>query len=227
MARAQPGTSRRKSATWDEDQKLIAIAIKHHQEWIASRASYPTSWNYVVLQSWRDVSANPETGYQKYATKFAELAGNHNTQPILYITAPNYQNAKAVTEPIDPEAALNEVRIAATLAKKIHAIVVPVPLAVYRLQKAGSPITLRYENDMHPNQCCAYLTACLFYAAVFNKSPVGLKLSQVTETKISDSQKPGCDPDGHPLTRVFTDEERTLLQRTAWETIQAFRKNEF
>lgn len=104
---------------------------------------------------------------------------------------------------------------------------VPVPLAVYRLQKNGTALTLRYQNDGHPNQCGAYLTACLFYAAVFDKSPEGLTLSQVIETKIVDRTKPTSDPDGNPITRVFTDAERQLMQRTAWETIAAFRKGEF
>jgi len=49
----------------------------------------------------------------------------------------------------------------------------------------------------------------------------------VVETKIVDSNKPGCDPDGNPLRRVFTETERKLLQRTAWETMEAFRRNEF
>lgn len=225
---ARKRTDNRKSTRWAEEQKLITkSAIKHHQEWIKDRSRFPATWNYVVLQSWQDVSANPETGYQKYATKFIELAKQQNTKPILYITAPNNQNANLVKEPLAPEATLKELHIVADLAKRTGAIVVPVPLAVYRLQKAGAPITLRYENDMHPNQACAYLTACLFYAAVFNKSPEGLMLNEVTETKIVDPDKPDQDPDGHPLKRTFTDAERMLLQRTAWETIEAFRKGDY
>lgn len=94
-------------------------------------------------------------------------------------------------------------------------------------RKAGPRIPLRYKNDGHPNQYGAYLTACLLYAAVFNKSPEGLSLSQVVETKIVDKKHPNNDPDGNPLQRVFTDDERRLIQRTAWESILAFRKGEF
>ena len=177
--------------------------------------------------SWQDVSANPETGYLKYAAKFAELARQQNTKVILYITAPYSQNKEPVTEPIEKARALTEVRLASELAKRTGAIVVPVPLAVYRLQKNGTALTLRYQNDGHPNQYGAYLTACLFYAAVFGKSPEGLTLSQVVETKIVDRAKPASDPDGNPIKREFTDAERRLLQRTAWEAIEALRKGEF
>lgn len=220
-------TPTRKPMQWMGDRQTIKTAIANHEAWITNRKDYPPAWNYVVLQSWQDVSSNPETGYVKYATKFAEVAKQQHTKVILYVTAPYSQNKEPVTEPIEKERALKEVRIASDLAKKIDAIVVPVPLAVYRLQKKGTALTFRYTNDGHPNQCGAYLTACLFYAAVFGKSPEGLALSQVVETKIVDRKKPNSDPDGHPLTRVFTDAERLLMQRTAWETIEAFRKGEF
>ncbi|MCX6893995.1 MAG: hypothetical protein NTZ16_00475 [Verrucomicrobia bacterium] len=209
------------------DRQNIQTAIAKHEEWMAGRTNFPAAWNYVVLQSWQDVSANPETGYLKYATKFIEAAKQQNTRPILYITAPYSQNMAPVTEPIEKERALMEVRLASELAKQTGALVVPVPLAVYRLQKAGTSLTFRYKNDGHPNQCGAYLTACLFYAAVFNKSPEGLPLSEVVETKIVDRKKPTSDPDGNPIRRVFTDAERKLMQRTAWETMEAFRKGEF
>ena len=226
--RTRANASKREAAQWMGDRRLIIKnAIPNHESWMAHRKDFPPAWNYVVLQSWQDVNPDPEIGYLQYATKFIEVARQQNTQPILYITAPYSQNMVPVTEPIEKERALMEVRLAADLAKKTGALVVPVPLAVYRLQKAGIPLTLRYKNDGHPNQICAYLTACLFYAAVFNKSPEGLSLSEVVETKIVDSNKPGCDPDGNPLRRVFTEAERKLLQRTAWETMEAFRRNEF
>lgn len=224
---ARAKSTARKGTRWAGDRPSIKTAIANHEAWIANRKSYPSAWNYVVLQSWQDVSDNPATGYVKYATKFAELARQQNTGVILYLTAPYSQNKAPVKEPIEKERALRELHIAADLAKTTGALVVPVPLAVYLLQKKGTDLTLRYINDGHPNQCGAYLTACLFYAAVFNRSPEGLPLSQVVETKIVDPKKPDCDPDGNPRKRVFSDAERTLLQRTAWEATEAFRQGDF
>lgn len=224
---AQGKKPAKKPTQWTGDRQTMKQAIANHEEWISNRKNYPSAWDYVVLQSWQDMSANPETGYLKFASKFADVAKQQNTKVVLYITAPYSQNSTPVTEPLEKERALGEVRIAANLAKKIGAIVVPVPLAVYRLQRNGTSMTFRYKNDGHPNQYGAYLTACLLYSAVFNKSPEGLGLSEVVETKIIDRKKPDCDPDGNPLKRVFTDEERKLLQRTAWETMEAFRKGDY
>lgn len=215
------------SGQWKVDRGVMQQAIAQHQNWLAQRANYTKPWTYVSLQSWQDVTPDMETGYAKYAVQFSEVAAKYHTRPILYITAPYALNASPVTAPLEPARALGEVKIARAIAEKTGALVVPVPLAIYRLQKNGTDLTFRYLKDGHPNQCGAYLTACLFYAAVFNKSPEGLTLSQVTDTKIVDPAKPDADPDGKPLTRVFTDAERTLMQRTAWETMEAFRKGDF
>ena len=121
---------------------------------------------------------------------------------------------------------------------------VMVPLAINLAQASTEPVartlTFCYKNDFHPNQTMAYLTACTLYAAVFNKSPEGLLFNKVTETKsqnihgeaVADGEKTNAlsskvNPDGGPLERVFTDEERLFLQRTAWQAVEAFRKGEF
>jgi hypothetical protein len=220
-------TAVQKSASrWADDQGIIQRAVENHELWIKNRSSYP-AWDYVVLQSWQDVKDDSGTGYVKYATRFAELAKKQNTKVILYITASYSQNSGPVEAPLEKARALHETRIAYELAKKTDAIVVPVPLAIYLLQKNGTDLTLRFKTDGHPNQCGAYLTACLFYASVYGKSPEGLTLSHVTETKIVDKKKPDCDPDGGPLTRVFSDAERALMQRIAWEAAESFRSGSF
>jgi len=224
---ATQGRPKDKNKQWTGDRKLIGGAIRNHEAWMANRNTLPSHWEYVVLQSWQDMNPDPATGYLKYAAKFAEIAKAQDTKVVLYITAPYSQNQKPVTEPIEEERALMEVRLAAKLAKEIGALVVPVPLAIQRLQKKGTDLTFRYKNDGHPNQYGAYLTACLLYAAVFNKSPEGLGLTEVVDTKIVDPKKPDSDPDGNPIKRVFTEAERTLMQRTAWETMEAFRKGEY
>ncbi len=225
-----PGTKPAMTAEpvqWQVDREVMKQAVANHRTWLTQRSHYTQPWDFVSLQSWQDVSPDMETGYAKYAFRFEEIAEKTHTKVILYITAPYSQNDNPVKAPLEPARALGEMKIARAIAAKTGALVVPVPLALYRLQKNGTDLTFRYHKDGHPNQYGAYLTACLFYAAVFDKSPEGLTLSQVTETKIVDPAKPNADPDGNPLTRVFTDAERTLMQRTAWETMVAFRKGEF
>lgn len=62
----------------------------------------------------------------------------------------------------------------------------------------------------------AYLTACTFYAALFRRSPEGLAIDRVTDTRSQDKQR-DKDRDGGPLKRTFSVKDRTDLQRIAWE----------
>lgn len=224
-APANKPRANRTASRWDGERPLIRKSMQLHRRWMNTKARLPAHWDFMVLQSWNDVNPAGNVGFLKYADKFIELAKTQGTKPILYLTAPYSQNSAPAQSPIEPERALAELRILSDFAKKKGALVVPVPLALYRLQKDGAAVTTRYKADPHPNQTCAYLTACLFYAAIFNKSPEGLPLAEVTENKLTE---PGnLDPDGGPATKEFTDEERLLLQRTAWETHQAFLNGNF
>lgn len=219
--------------------------IANHRRWLSKKASASAhEFDYVVLQSWQDITDDPSTGYFKYAAKFSDAAKAAGAQSVLYLTAPYAQNETPVSEAVEKQKAVGECRAALAFAKTTGAIVVPMPLAINLAQASTEPIartlTFCYKNDLHPNQTMAYLTACTLYAAVFNKSPEGLFFNKVTETKsqnihseaVKDGEKTDAlsskvSPDGGPLEKVFTDEERLFLQRTAWEAVEAFRKGEF
>jgi hypothetical protein len=125
--------------------------------------------------------------------------------------------------PPDLELALEETRFAAALGEELGALVVPIPLAITKCQTARPDIVLRYRNDGHPNQICGYLTACVFYSALFDRSPVGLHVDRVIDPKIVDKATPDLGPDGDPREVVLPDTTRIFLQQTAWNAIQAFR----
>ena len=69
----------------------------------------------------------------------------------------------------------------------------------------------------------AYLTACTFYGALFDRSPEGLALSAVTDTRSMDKHR-DQDRDGGPLTKTFSEKDRAELQRLAWEGLKKFEK---
>lgn len=108
------------------------------------------------------------------------------------------------------------------MAQELNAHVIPVPLAIVNFQKEKPDVPLRYINDGHPNQTCGYLTACLFYATLFNQSPEGLTIDRVIDPKVVDPNNPDAGPDGDPRTHIFSKGLRLSLQKTAWHTIQAF-----
>ena len=68
-----------------------------------------------------------------------------------------------------------------------------------------------------------YLTACTFYAALFNRSPEGLPIETVNGSR-SKGGKPAQDPDGEPLKRTFAGKDRADLQRIAWEGLKQFQQ---
>ncbi len=202
--------------------KHIERAILNHEALLKENPK--TKWDYVVLQSWRDVSSEPNQGYEKYATKLAEIAKAQGTEVILYMTSPETQNQDPVTEPFNPESAERDIAVGLRLVEALQPrAVIPVPLAIKNIQtgtpeKPGTDLVFRYQNDGHPNQTCAYLVANLFYAAFTGKSPEGLAFDTVTENKV----KNGKDPDGGELTVKFDGETKAYLQRMAHEAVQEF-----
>lgn len=202
--------------------KHIQNAIKRHRELLQDNPR--TEWDYVVLQSWRDVSAEPDQAYAKYATQLAEIAKAQGTEVILYMTSPETQNQDPVTEPLNPESAERDTKVGRHLWTTLQPkAVVPVPLAIQNIQRGseesrGTDLVFRYHNDGHPNQTCAFLTTNLFYAAFTGKSPEGLPFDTVVENKV----KKGKDPDGGEAKVVFEDPEKAYLQRMAYEAVVEF-----
>ena len=156
-----------------------------------------------------------------YATQLAKLAKANGADVILYMTSPETQNQKPVTEPVSPGSAKRDLAIGLELEKRIQPkAVVHVPLAIRMIQNGGTDLCFRYNNDGHPNQTCAFLTANLFYAAFTGKSPELLSFNTIVETKVRN----GKDPDGGELKRVFDAETKIYLQKMAYESVKEFER---
>ncbi len=202
----------------------IKKAIKNHESLL--RENPKTKWDYVVLQSWRDVSDQPNQAYERYATKLAEIAKAQGADVILYMTSPETQNEDPVAEPYNVASADRDTVVGRRMKKALQPkAVIPVPLAIKHIQtgdadRPGTDLVFRYHNDGHPNQTCAFLVANLFYAAITGKSPEGLSFNSVTENKL----KNGKDPDGGESTVVFGKKEKTYLQRMAYESVLEFNR---
>lgn len=183
-------------------------------------------WDVVVLQSYRDDVEGDPTPYAEYAPKFAELAKAQGARVILYETTPTTQNDKPLTTTPDAAPILAKERAIAAVAKKIDAAVAPMALVAHRCQTQRPDRTLRFINDAHLNQTMSYLTACTLYAALFEKSPVGLPMDSVTDTRHFEGERNDKtkDRDGNPITRKFSDQDRAALQRIAWEGWSEFQK---
>jgi hypothetical protein len=204
------------------DDKYAQSAIARHQA-LAKSLPQPIHWDIVVLQSYRDDLQGETSSYVQYAPKYAEMIKAQGGRVVLYETTPTTQNEKPLASPPDPAPVRAKAKVIAALGKQIDATVVPMSTVALRCQTQRPDLTLRFVNDSHLNQTMAYLTACTFYAALFDRSPVGISVTTVTDTKTASDKGKDLGPDGAPLKQTFSAKDAADLQRIAWEGLQEFR----
>ncbi|MBL9203977.1 MAG: hypothetical protein JNN01_02730 [Opitutaceae bacterium] len=199
----------------------LKSAVTRHTTLARDLENLRQPWDVVVLQSYKDDVDGEQSSYCQYVQKFAALAKAAGARVVLYETTPNTQNKRPVSVPPDQAPIVAKARVMAELARRVGGTVVPMSSVALRCQVTQPQFTLRYLNDAHPNQTMAYLTACTFYGVLFDRSPEGLPVDTVTETR--PGTNPDQDPDGHPLSRTFSAQERLQLQKAAWDGLQWFR----
>lgn len=207
----------------DPKDKYSAGALLRHRDLSKNLEKMRKKWDLVVLQSYRDDADGEKSLYIEYAPKYAELIKAQGGKVILYETTPTTQNSKPLEAAPDPAAVYAKAKVMAALAKRTEATVVPMSMVALRCQTVRPDLTLRYVKDSHLNPTMGYLTACTFYAALFNRSPAGLPINKIDDRPTRDG-KPALDPDGKPIKTIFSDKDRADLQRIAWEGLQEFRK---
>jgi hypothetical protein len=209
-----------KPVVWETIEKYLGTAVKNQKQLIERvENNGRVKWDYIVLQSWRDVVADVDAGYAEYAQKWAKMAEKEGIKVILYITAPHAQNQEPVTEPVELAQTAMELITVRQLVARIHPYaVVPVALGLKNIQMNGTDLKFRYINDGHPNQYGAFLTSNMFYAAFFRQSTEGFYYNRVTETKLKDDKT----PDGGAKTVIFDRATKTLLQKAAYDAVMEF-----
>ena len=208
-------------AVKDPKDKYAPAGLKRQSALLESFESNRDKWDIVVLQSYRDDSDGDDSLYMQYAPRYAELIKEQGARVILYVTTPKTQNAEALTSVPDKAPILKKSRSVAKLANSIGADVAPIALVAHRSQTQRPDLPLRFINDAHLNQTLSYMSACALYAAIFDKSPVGLPVSKVTDIRFWEGDKTK-DRDGLPITKIFSKKDRADLQRIAWEGYQEF-----
>lgn len=207
----------------DPKDKYSAGALGRHRDLSKNLEKMRKKWDLVVLQSYRDDLEGEKSLYVEYAPKYAELIKAQGGKVILYETTPTTQNSQPLDAPPDPAAVHAKAKVIAALAQRTDATVVPMSMVALRCQTVRPDFTLRYVKDGHLNPTMGYLTACTFYAALFNRSPEGLPINKIDDRPTKDG-KPALDPDGKPILTIFSDKDRADLQRIAWEGLRQFQQ---
>ena len=130
------------------------------------------------------------TQFVEYAKKDSEIVRKHGGKPVFFMSWAYADKPEMTT-------ALAEAYTAA--GNDNDALVIPAGLAFARIVKQRPEINLYVADKRHPTLAGTYLAACTTYAALFRRSPVGLKYTA------------GLD---EPTAKA--------LQEAAWSTVQAY-----
>lgn len=119
-------------------------------------------WDFVVLQAQStEILANPEET-TKYARLFSDEIKKARAKTVIFLT----------WIPLDAKGTQKEMTARyLKLARELGASVAPVGIAWERLLKRG--IALFDGSRLHPNLNGSYLTACVFFATIYRRSPAG------------------------------------------------------
>jgi len=153
-------------------------------------------WDFVVLQDYSLQAVEEPDKLLRATARLAARVRAVAAKPYLYVTWARQQ----IPEMQDP---INDTYERA--ARAAGAGLAPVGSA-WRSARAALPgLALHTEDRSHPNWLGSYLAACVFYAALFETSPVGLP----RETKLCDGVR-----------AVVDRETAERLQEIAWATVR-------
>lgn len=138
---------------------------KHWNDGKALKKLHARKWDFVVLQEHSQKPLKDSEPMFEYARKFDSEIHKQGAKTLLYLPFPL---AKA------PENQDKLTKLHETLAAQLKARVVPVGPAWAKLQADKAAPNLFNADGAHPNRAGSYLAACVFYAAIYNKSPEGL-----------------------------------------------------
>ncbi len=136
--------------------------------WLApqvQQALKERQWDFVVLQEQSLMPLGNPPLFLRYGKTFADAAAKAGSQVIFYETW-----ARKVNPETQPELS-HAYRQA---AQQSGARLAPVGDAWALARNKHPQIELFDADGSHPSQAGAYLSACVFYAVLYHKSPAGL-----------------------------------------------------
>ncbi|MDD5218689.1 MAG: SGNH/GDSL hydrolase family protein [Candidatus Omnitrophica bacterium] len=141
-------------------------------------------WDFIVLQEQSQMPALSQAQVRKavypQAKKLCDLIrqANPKARIVFYMTMAkkngDLQNVRVM--PVlstyqGMQRRINQSYVA--MAKQNRGLLAPVG-QVWALVRRNKPSLELYSDDTHPNLTGTYLAACVFYAVLFNDSPLGL-----------------------------------------------------
>ena len=161
----------------------------HWNKGAAPKAIAEGGWDHVVLQEQSTLPVKNRQRTHENIRLFDEAIRAAGAKTVLYLT---WAREKVP----ETQKALTECYM--SIGEEVGAIIVPAGVAWERVLAMKQHPVLHDKDGSHPTLAGSYLAACVFFAVLFDESPVGIP----------------ADLDG------LTPADVTLLQTTAWETVQ-------
>lgn len=163
-------------------------------------------WDAVVLQEdtageWWRINEFPAN-----AEEFDAIIRHTGAQTVLFMPWPWARQTKPTTA--DIEAIFRDV------GTELDVTVSPVALAWQRALQARPDLQL-YSDDVHASPLGAYLTACVLYATLFERSPVGAGYRLDVDNRFAYTW-------AIPERWLLSDADAEFLQQVAWETVSEY-----
>jgi hypothetical protein len=161
----------------------------HWHKGDAPKAIEQTRWDYVVLQEQSTLPVKNAQRTKENIRLFDEAIKASGAKTALYLTWARQkvpETQKALTD------------CYTSIGEELGATIIPAGVAWERLLRQRNHPVLHDKDGSHPTLAGSYLAACVFFAVLFDESPVGIPF------------------DSKGLTRADVE----LLQKTAWETAQ-------
>lgn len=160
------------------------------------------NYDIVVLQDHSRQSVDHPDSLRLYMQQLIDLARAHGSRPLLYMTWPR-QWDPFMMEPI--------AQAYHQLSQRHETMLAPVGEA-WKMARQMRPELQLYDPDgSHPSPSGTYLTACVMYAVLFDRSPLGLP-DRITT----------LDRHGEKLyLNIQTPEDATFLQKVAQQALEA------
>ncbi len=162
----------------------------HWNDGKALQAIRKGGWDFVVLQEQSQTPIVSRSKFEEYARYFDAEIKDSGAKTILLMTWERPDSAKNGVTAANLATEFN------AIGKAIDARIAPAGLAFARSLREKPGLAL-YAQDGHPTVAGTYLAACVLYATILGKSPIG--------NSYSDSS--------------ITAEQRAYLQKIAAETV--------
>ena len=161
----------------------------HWHKGDAPKAIEQKRWDYVVLQEQSTLPVKNAQRTKENIRLFDEAIKASGAKTALYLTWARQkvpETQKALTD------------CYTSIGEELGATIIPAGVAWERLLRQKNHPVLHDKDGSHPTLAGSYLAACVFFAVLFDESPVRIPF------------------DSKGLTRADVE----LLQKTAWETAQ-------